>query len=321
MAPHGGYLRGTLASETRAKLVKANAQEQEAQAYATPEKAAPASSIGGIYIPPQITQSQYQYIQRRKEALEKEQAELQFQIDKHKPPPPQQRNHAGVQSRYLKQAATVAVNGAKRVDAVNKASAAQAKKPSATQVNKSKPKEKSKPMNPGGSQIESEQQEQWQTAADADEDEERTDDKTGFPSTAEKAINNYISPQPAPPAAHHCHPSQSTQPSPSQLYSSTSPPPPTDSANNTWSASTAEGERGKQVALEAPERKSKENVTFTRQEREISSPDALNDAEESILLSRTPAHGSLQLRDHQKASRRKRNGSRGGGDQGSSSSL
>jgi hypothetical protein len=28
-ASHGGYLRGTLASETRAKLVKANAHEQE----------------------------------------------------------------------------------------------------------------------------------------------------------------------------------------------------------------------------------------------------------------------------------------------------
>ena len=61
---------------------------------------------------------------------------------------------------------------------------------------------------------------------------------------------------------------------------------------------------------------------FTRHERDISSPDGLNDAEESILLSRA-AHGHLLLRDHRQMSRRMRRASKGpgDGDQGSSSSL
>lgn len=321
-ASYGGYLRGTLASETRAKLVKASAQEQEAYAYATPEKAAPASSGGGIYIPPQITQSQQQYIQRRKEAIEREQAELQQLMDKHKPPPPQQRNHAGVQSRYLKQAATVAANAAKKADAANKANNSQVKKSNATQASKTKNKEKAKPANPQGNEPVLEREEQPQVAGDGSHGEERKDDKAGFASATEKAINNYISQQTAIPTAHHYHPSHSTQPSPSQLHSS-SPPPPTDSANNTWSASTAEGERGKQVAPEGQDRRGKEDVTFTRHERDISSPDGLNDAEESILLSRAPVHGHLLLRDHRQMSRRTRRASKGkgNGDQGSSSSL
>lgn len=131
-------------------------------------------------------------------------------MDKHKPPPPQQRNHAGIQSRYLKQAATVAANAAKKVDAANKASNAQVKKSNTVQTSKTKNKEKAKPANPEGNEPVLEQEEQSQVAGDGSHGEERKDDKAGFSSTTEKAINNYISQQTALPTAHHYHPSHST---------------------------------------------------------------------------------------------------------------
>jgi len=87
----GGYLRGTLASDTRAKLIQANESVQsniegQQQVHESPIKEiSPALTQNAVaqFMPAQITQSQLQYIQRRQDVLEKLQAEEKQLHEKH----------------------------------------------------------------------------------------------------------------------------------------------------------------------------------------------------------------------------------------------
>lgn len=220
---HGGYMRGTLASDNRAKLIKGNNQESEDQESFQQERAAPASQAASVFIPPQITQSQQQYIQRRKEAIEKELAEQQQLMEKHKPLPPQQRNHAAVQSRYLKQAAPATASAAKKVETTNKATAhtpVQVKKSQTAHTAKPKTKEKAKGINSQASQSALDQL----SIGKATKHLEKSSSKKNF-MTAEKTVNNYMQ-------------EELLQQAPSPEAAKRVASPPTGSADNTWSAST-----------------------------------------------------------------------------------